>query len=268
MSNHSVLLSPITDFNQMVEGSLLPQNSGTMSFFDAYEPGQHGTVLSVTPKAVGSLQFQDGMFGDLRCISSGCVSDVTLFGADSSLASVDPSLLANINSAGIMESMNNEISFESLNTQLVAQLPDIQQALAGDMNLAQLSQLVADIQSQLLEINTLSQDIFGDVSGDVAQFASEAGQLTNEDLLASMQVDSVLFAEPSLAGFGSGSVTTLDGLFTSPESFPLTMDFSNPTSLQEASDLFASTGSSISSNASGIEGDSGLPGSGHGSDLG
>lgn len=267
MPNHSVLLSPLAEFNQLVEGSLLPKNSGSISFFDAYEPSHLSTVLSVAPKTDGSFQFQDQVFGDLRCISSGCVSDVTLFGADSSLASVDPSLLANIHSAGIMEAMSNEISFESLNTQLVAQLPDIHQALSGDMNLAQLSQLVADIQSQLLEINTLSQDLFGDVSADAAQLASEVGQLNNDDLLASMQVDSVLFAEPSLAGFGSGSVTTLDGLFTSPESFPLTMDFSNPSSLQEASDLFASTGSSISSNANGVDSDPGLPGSGNGGDL-
>ncbi len=267
MTNQSVLLSPVSDFDQMVEASLLANNSGSISFFDSHEPGLNSVMLSVSPKLGINAQFQDGIFGELRCISSGCISDVTLFGADSSLASVDPSLLANINSAGIIQAMNNEISFESLNTELLAQLPDIQQALAGEMSLSQLSQLVADIQSQLLEINTLSQDTFGDVSADVAHYTSEAGQLSNEDLLASMQVDSVLFAEPLLAGFGSDQVTTLDGLFTSPESFPLTLDFSNPHSLQEASDLFASTGSSISSNAGGIDGDSGLSGSGNGSDL-
>jgi len=49
-------------------------------------------------------------------------------------------------------------------------------------------------------------------------------------------------------------------LFTSPEAFPLTLDFSSPNSIQEASELFASAGgtSSISSTASSSDTDSGL----------
>lgn len=269
MPNYFVSLSPFTECGQSVEGSLLPKNLGSISFFDSHEPSQQGTLLSASPKFGLNTAAQEGLFADLRCISSGCISDAALFGAESSLASIDPSLLANTHSAGIMHMMSNEISFESLNTTLLAQLPDIQQALAGEMSLSQLTALVADIQTQLLEINGLSQDLFGDLSADVAQVAAEAGQWSAEDLLASMQVDSVLFAEPVFAGVGMGQATTLDGLFTSPESFPLTMDFSNPHSMQEASDLFASTGSSISSNASGSESDSVLPGSNHGgSDLG
>ena len=148
-------------------------------------------------------------------------------------------------------------------------MPRVQNALSGQLGHEELSQLIADIQAQVLELNTLSQDLFGDLSGDVNEAAASAGDMDADALLASMQIDSGVFAEPLLASFGDSAAysTTLDGLFTSPESFPLTMDFSSPTSVKEASDLFASTGStsSISSTASSSDAEGGVVGSTPGS---
>ena len=47
---------------------------------------------------------------------------------------------------------------------------------------------LADIQAQVLELNTLSQDLFGDLSGDVNEAAANADDLDSDALLASMQI--------------------------------------------------------------------------------
>ncbi|MEQ9106417.1 MAG: hypothetical protein RLO04_03015 [Limnobacter sp.] len=273
MPNSVIQLSVQAGTNENVGELFAPISKATIEFFESFEPSPFGSMITfgsldgVNSKELSAVQ-PSGL-GELRCISQACVSDISVFESSASLASIDPGLLANVESAGIMNNMNNQISFQALNAELLDAMPRVQNALSGQLGHEELSQLIADIQAQVLELNTLSQDLFGDLSGDVNEAAASAGDMDADALLASMQIDSGVFAEPLLAGFGDSAAysTTLDGLFTSPESFPLTMDFSSPTSVKEASDLFASTGStsSISSTASSSDAEGGVVGSTPGS---
>ncbi|MBU0783485.1 MAG: hypothetical protein KJ798_10060 [Gammaproteobacteria bacterium] len=273
MPNSVIQLSVQADTNENVGELFAPISKATIEFFESFEPSPSGSMITfgsldgVNSKELSAAQ-PSGL-GELRCISQACVSDISVVESNASLAGIDPGLLANVESAGIMNNMNNQISFQALNAELLDAMPRVQNALSGQLGHEELSQLIADIQAQVLELNTLSQDLFGDLSGDVNEAAASAGDMDADALLASMQIDSGVFAEPLLASFGDSAAysTTLDGLFTSPESFPLTMDFSSPTSVKEASDLFASTGStsSISSTASSSDAEGGVVGSTPGS---
>ena len=267
MSNPIIQLSVQSDSSQGVGELISPVSKATIEFFDQYQPTYGGHQISLNPndgfttKDFGVSQSLG--FGELRCISQACVSDVSVFESDDSLANVDPGLLANEGAAGIMESMNESITFEALNSELLCAVPRLQSALDGQLDYNQLSQLIADIQAQVLELNSLSQELFGDLTDDVQEAVLAMNELDTDSLITAMQIDSGLFAQPGLAGSNVHSLAleaTLDGLFTSPEAFPLTMDFSNPGSVQEASELFAATGSvsSISSTASNSETDAGF----------
>jgi hypothetical protein len=270
MPNSVIQLSVQADTHENVGELFAPISKATIEFFESFESSP-STGSVITFGSLDGVNFQElsvaqpSGLGDLRCISQACVSDISVFESNASLASIDPGLLANVESAGIMNSMNDHISFQALNAELLDAMPRVQNALSGQLGHEELSQLISDIQAQVLELNTLSQELFGDLSGDVNAAAANAGDMDSDALLASMQIDSSVFAEPVLAGFDDSVAysTTLDGLFTSPESFPLIMDFSSPSSVREASDLFASTGStsSISSSASGSGTEGGAVGS-------
>ena len=245
---------------------LLPVSRATIDFFDSFEPSSSATRISfnsfdgLSAKDLSAAQSMGS--SDFHCISQACVSDASVFESSASIASVEPGLLASFDTAGIIENMSEQISFQTLNSELLNALPNLKQALDGQLGHSELSQLIADIQAQVLELNSLSQDIFGDLAGEVDNMAAGITQIETDALLSSMQVDSSMFAQPELA-FGLHTLSfaaTLDGLFTMPEAFPLTLDFSNPSSIQEASELFASAGnsSSISSSASNSETDTGL----------
>lgn len=273
MPNSVIQLSVQAETHENVGELFAPVSKATIEFFESFEPSSSGSIItfgSLDGVNVKELSAQQSFgSGELRCISQACVSDVSVFESNSSLASVHPSLLANLESAGIMTNMNDHISFQALNAELLDAMPRVQNALNGRLGHEELSQLIADIQAQVLELNTLSQDLFGDLSGDVNEAAANVGDIDADALLASMQIDSSVFAEPVFVGLDNSMayLTTLDGLFTSPESFPLVMDFSSANSVREASDLFASTGStsSISSTASSSETDGGVVGSTPGS---
>ena len=267
MSSPIIQLSVQSDSSQSVGELISPVSRATIEFFDQYQPSYAGHQISLNPNdGFSSKDFgvsQSLGFGELRCISQACVSDVSVFESDNTLASVDPGLLANAGAAGIMENMNESITFEALNSELLCAVPRLQSALDGQLDYNQLSQLITDMQAQVLELNTVSQDLFGDLAEDVQDTTLAMNELDTDSLITAMQIDSGLFAQPGLAGSNLHSLAleaTLDGLFTSPEAFPLTMDFSNPGSVQEASELFAATGSasSISSTASNTETDAGF----------
>jgi hypothetical protein len=270
MPNSVIQLSVQADTHENVGELFAPISKATIEFFESFESSP-STGSVITFGSLDGVNFQElsvaqpSGLGDLRCISQACVSDISVFESNASLASIDPGLLANVESAGIMNSMNDHISFQALNAELLDAMPRVQNALSGQLGHEELSQLISDIQAQVLELNTLSQELFGDLSGDVNAAAANAGDMDSDALLASMQIDSSVFAEPVLAGFDDSVAysTTLDGLFTSPESCPVIMDFSSPSSVREASDLFASTGStsSISSSASGSGTEGGAVGS-------
>ncbi|MCR2747503.1 hypothetical protein [Limnobacter parvus] len=267
MSNLAIHLSVKAEPSPAAVELLGPESVATIEFFDSFQPSMSSRVSmnaldGLSPRELGVAQ-STGV-GEFRCTSQACVSDTSLFESSAAIANVDPGLLANSQVADIMEPMNNQASFESLNSELTSALPRIQHALSGELDFAELSQLIADIQSQVLDLSSLSRDLFGDVSNDAHEIASQLSTLDTESIIASMQIDSASFAQPALAmdPTSLAHYATLDGLFTSPEAFPLTMDFSSSSSVQEASELFASTGSasSISSTASSSETDSGLVG--------
>lgn len=267
MSKPAIHLSVQAEPSPAAVELLGPLSVATVEFFDSFQPSANTQVLLNALDGLAPLELglpQSMGLGELRCISQACISDASIFESSTAIANVDPGLLANAQVAGIMDPMNNQITFESLNSELNSAMPRIQHALAGELGFDELSQLIADIQAQVLDLNALSRDLFGDISEDVHDMSVEVGNQDINSLLASMQIDSALFAQPDLA-LDSSSLAhyaTLDGLFTSPEAFPLTMDFSSSSSVQEASELFASTGnsSSISSTASNSETDSGLGG--------
>lgn len=277
MSNSVIQLSVQADSSYAAGELRDPVNRATIEFFDSFEPSSGSSKIAFSSSdGLDPKEFSNAPslgFGELRCISQACVSDLSVFESASSLASVEPALLANADTAGILNTMNEQVSFEALNSDLLDVIPRVKYALDGELSHSELTQLIADIQAQVLDLNTLSQDMFGDLSGDVSNAIQEVASFDADSLLTSMQIDSGLFAQPELAG-GAHSLAyaaTLEGLFTSPEAFPLTLDFSSPSSIQEASELFASAGgaSSISSTASNSDTDSGLSSGGTGSsDLG
>ena len=232
MSNPIIQLSVQSDSSQSVGELISPVSKATIEFFDQYQPTYGGHQISLNSnEGFNTKDFgvsQSLGFGELRCISQACVSDVSAFESDSSLVNVDPGLLANEGAAGIMESMNESITFEALNSELLCAVPRLQSALDGQLDYNQLSQLITDMQAQVLELNTLSQDLFGDLAEDVQDATLAMNELDTDSLITAMQIDSGLFAQPGLAGSNVHSLAleaTLDGLFTSPEAFPLTMDF-------------------------------------------
>ena len=267
MSNPIIQLSVQSDSSQSVGELISPVSRATIEFFDQYQPSYSGQQISLNPSDGFSAKdfalSQSLGFGELRCISQACVSDVSVFESDNTLANVEPGLLANAGTAGIMENMSESITFEALNSELLGTVPRLHSALDGQLDYNQLSQLIADVQAQVLELNSLSHNLFGDLAGEVQEATVAMSELDADSLITAMQIDSGLFAQPGLAGSNEHSLAleaTLDGLFTSPEAFPLTLDFSNPGSVQEASELFAATGgtSSISSIASNTETDAGF----------
>lgn len=273
MSNSVIQLSVHADTGPFAGQLLDPVSKATIEFFDSFEPSSGSTRISfASTDSLDSREFASAQslgFGELRCVSQACVSDVSVFESSATLASVDPGLLASAHTAGIMDNMTTEhLSFQSLNSELLSAMPRVKNALDGELNHSELTQLIADIQAQVLELNSLGQNLFDDLSGEVNNAVTGLGELDTESLLASMQIDSGLFAQPELATntHSLALAATLDGLFTSPEAFPLTMDFSNSSSIQEASELFASTSgtSSISSTASNTDSESGLPNSNSG----
>lgn len=230
----------------------------SIEFFDGTQPsGSHAGV---------SISFMDGLgagtllpgkvsgLGDLRCISQACISDVSLIQDNLPNPLFDTGLLVDNSLQGTVNSMSEDISFEELNAELLCSLPQVKQALNGDMDGPQVSQLIAELQSHLLELNAVSQELFGDFSAELNSAILEAESGSTDSLLTLIDQDGNLFADPATSHNlpGTGNEATLDGLFTAPEAFPLTLDFSNQHGIQEASELFAATsgsGSSISSTA-------------------
>lgn len=248
-------------------------SSATIEFFDSYQPVQSVGVVSI--QAIDSVSVKDlagslpDGIGNLRCVSLACISDATVYESASAIANVDPGLLASIDPAtGVSMMSSPDTSFESLNSNLLDAMPRLKMALDGQLTHSELSQLIVDMQAQVLELNTLSQTLYGDLSGEVADRIADLQADGSDSLLVSMQLDSSLFAQPLVddAAYASlSSAATLDALFTSPEAFPLTLDFSNSSSVQAASELFVSAGSlssSISSSANATDTDNGSAGIG------
>lgn len=198
-----------------------------------------------------------------------CVSDSNLMSSTDAFAPLLPD--ANMEHAVDLNTIltaEDQGALGHLSQHLLASLPDVSKGLAGELSGTELTALIGTLQTQLLELNQATTDLFGSLADEVDHAVNQVGEISAEDLISSAQVDASTLADYSgsmidhdHAGLSSG--TTLDALFTHPESFPLTMDFSDPSIVDQNAELFASSsGSSISSSAS--EGDSGLDSSSFG----
>lgn len=272
MSDFAIQLTVTTQPETLASAVFELGNAASIEFFDHSEPafGASRIQLSYTD----GINNQDSAsevahIGDLFCTSSACVSDPGVFESIVSIASVDPGLLAYSQPAPVMDNMNMESGFQVLNPDILNSMPKLQMALNGGLSYDELSQLIQDIQAQVLELNSFNQDLFGDLSLDVNLAVNELETQDADSLLNAMQTDSLVISNPGLGSLDDSLAlgATLDGLFTSPEAFPLTLDFSNPNGIQEASELFASAcaGTSISSAALGTDADSSFPGTTPGS---
>ncbi|HEX4917493.1 MAG TPA: hypothetical protein VFV43_06325 [Limnobacter sp.] len=274
MSLQSILLTVNSDVTPEAGVLMDAVHATTLHVFDQSSPHEGANTLRITasdfpgskPQTATELQL-----GDVRCVAQACISDVSVFGGDVSLAHVDPAFLADPDMVGMVSAMQSSMEIQDLGVEILHQIPGLQQALLGQLSLGDLNTLISQVQAQLLNLNAFAQEHYGDLSLEVDAAVAQIQHLSigDDDLLASVQIDTSVLAQPHLAGFEQGLTleATLDGLFTSPESFPLTLDFSSPSSVQEASELFASAGaSSISSTATGSE--SGDPGFGSSSGNG
>lgn len=272
MSDYAIRLSASTQPDSLVSGVFETGNGATIHFFDRSESSFGGNRIQLNClDGTNNLDSatDSARFGDFLCISNACVSDPGVFESLASIASVDPGLLAYSQSVPTMDNMNIESGLQALDYELINSLPRLQLALNGGLAQDELSQLIQDIQAQVLELNSINHDLFGDLSADVNVTVAELEMQDMQTLLDAMQTDSGTLFDSGLTGFGNSLAleATLDGLFTSPEAFPLTLDFSNPDGIQEASELFASAsaGTSISSAALGADADNSFPGSTPGS---
>lgn len=268
MSDFAIHLSANSQPETMATAMLELGNAATVNFFDHSQPSFGGNRIQLNH--MDGINNQDASagpahIGEFFCISNVCISDSGVFESVASIASVDPGLLAYSQNVPAMDNVNMDSGLYGLNSDLLSGMPKLQLALNGALGYDELSQLIQDVQAQVLELNSVSQDLFGDLSADVDAAVAQAETRESAALLDSMQIDSQVFSDPVFSGFDNSTPqgATLDGLFTSPEAFPLTLDFSNPHGIQEASELFASasSGSSISSTATGTEAGSSLPGS-------
>jgi hypothetical protein len=270
MSNFAIHLSSSSQPESLASDVFELVGAATINLFDQSTPtfGANRIHLSFMD-GLNSQDSGQARVGEFLCVSNSCISDTSVFESVTSIASVDPGLLAHAQPEAIMDNVNIESGVQALSSELLNSIPRLQTALDGGLGYSELSQLILDIQAQVLDLNSVSQNLFGDLSGEVNAAIAELGNQDVSSLLSSMQIDTVVFSDPGLPVWeGSAAMgVTLDGLFTSPETFPLTLDFSNPTGIQEASELFAlaGAGSSISSSALGAEADSGFPLSSSGS---
>lgn len=272
MSNFAIQMSASTQSDTLISQVCEPGGSASIEFFDHSEQSFGGNRIQLN--YLDGINNQDSAsssatFGDVLCISNACVSDPGVFESAVSIASVDPGLLSYSQSATMMNNVNVESGLHALNSELLNSMPKLQLALNGGLAYDELSLLIQDIQAQVLELNSINRDLFGDLSTDVNLAVADLETQEHHSLLEAMQADSSMFSNFELTGFGNSLAleATLDGLFTAPEAFPLTLDFSNADGIQEASELFASVsaGTSISSSALATDMDSSFPGSTPGS---
>lgn len=220
-----------------------------------------GLVLS----AAGSVgEFQ---VGSHSLLSAQCISDVSLLSTtpvhDAALLGLDVLTMA----ANALHHAAGGSSMIEVSQLLVDALPKINAGLSGQLSQTELSSLISDVQGHLLNLTSQSNDMLGDLSGDVQSVLTAVEGLDANDLLASVSVDvNTLSDVYALSGVpeahSAAHFTTLDALFTAPEAFPLTLDFSDARHVESATELF-----SANSHASGISSGASPEGSSFGGDA-
>lgn len=255
MDNNTLRVEVHNTQAPVVQGVLI-DSSSSISILQ----NQPAPTFDVGGITMSAFQSDSEMFlGNHALISTQCISDVSLIPQASDFMVSGQALLIE----GSLHDVGSAISHESLggNTvldlsqQLVEILPKINSGLHGNLSNSELSGLIHDVQAHLLSLAGSTQDLYGEMGVDI-EFASQSlDNLGLEDLFASIQADlsAVEDVYSSPVEMSHAAQTTLDALFTSPESFPLTLDFSDSQHVESASELFSSlaahTTSGISSTA-------------------
>ncbi|MDX1668397.1 MAG: hypothetical protein R3194_03175 [Limnobacter sp.] len=189
--------------------------------------------------------------GESAAFSAVCVSDKVLMQADiestwSGLAMVDTS--------GVGEMSDHAQHMGEVAKNMMAKLPEVNKGLDGQLSFIELSGLIDSLQSQLLELNSVCESIYGGLGREIASDTRDLELAATEELLAAAEVAASETMDqsgvlPETFSNMSAQNATLDALFTHPESFPLTLDFSEEASVTDTLGLFGDAGQSISSSA-------------------
>lgn len=197
---------------------------------------------SLVLSAGGSVA--DLQLGSHSLLSAQCISDVTLLSTppvhDAALLGLDVLTMA----ASALHHAAGGASMIEVSQLLVDALPKINAGLSGQLSQSELSSLISDVQGHLLSLTSQSNEMLGDVNVDVQSVLASIDGLDSHALLASVSVDvNTLSDVYSLSGtpelHSAAHLTTLDALFTSPEAFPLTLDFSDARHVESATELFS-----------------------------
>ena len=92
MPNSVIQLSVQADTNENVGELFAPISKATIEFFESFEPSSSSGSM-ITFGSLDGMGFkelsaaQSSGLGELRCISQACVSDISVFESNASLAS-------------------------------------------------------------------------------------------------------------------------------------------------------------------------------------
>jgi len=235
-----------------VQGVLIDSSSSISILQSASSPDSSVHGISISAFQSGSEMF----LGGHALISTQCISDVSLVSQGTDFLIADQAILIEsaIHPQAIHAGQDGHGGFNmlDLSQQLVENLSRINSGLHGNLSNSELSGLIQDVQAHLLNLASSTQDLYGEMGNDI-EFASQSMEnLPLESLFASIQADlsAVEDVYSTHVEVSHAAQTTLDALFTAPEAFPLTIDFSDSQHVESASELFSSLASHTSSGIS------------------
>lgn len=251
--DYNTLRVDVSDHQAPAVQGVLIDSSSSISILQI-EPSASHSVHSVSISA-----FQSGselFLGNHALISTQCISDVSLVSQSPEFLVSGETLLIDglhhaLGTSGVQEA-HGGASMLDLSQQLVENLSKINLGLHGNLSNSELSGLIHDVQAHLLNLASSTQDLYGEMSVDIDSASQSMDSLGLEDLFASIQADlsTVEDVYTSPVEMSHAAQTTLDALFTAPEAFPLTLDFSDRQHVESASELFSSLASHTSSGIS------------------
>lgn len=220
----------------------------------------HGANETYSPRAIHLSSVDSANLsshselGGLVQSSIACVSDHELIQADYA-NQISEQMLFNSADLAAMSQVSEVPELTLISQQLLASLGEVSRGLAGELSPQELSMLIDSLQGQLLELNSASRNLFGELGEEISQDIHSVEAISADELLAAVEVGTSetldYFGEHNAVGQSILTETTLDALFTNPEAFPLTLDFSSSDNLDNAAELFSHGSCSISSNAAG-----------------
>lgn len=252
MDNYSLKVEVTNNQAPAVQGVLI-DSSSSISILQSAPVSDSGVQgVSISAFQSGSEMF----LGSHALISTQCISDVSLLSQGPDFLISDQALLIEgaiqVHASHAGQEGQGGFNMLDLSQQLVENLSRISSGLHGNLSNSELSGLIHDVQAHLLNLASSTQDLYGEIGNDI-EFASQSMEnLPLDSLFASIQADLTavedVYSTP--VELSHAAQTTLDALFTAPEAFPLTIDFSDSQHVESASELFSSLASHTSSGIS------------------